>query len=888
MRRALATALILLAGAALAGYVVAGRLGPEQVRAAAERSLARALGGEVRVASARLAFGRGLAFEAEGLEAWPAQDGPALRVAAAAARIDPFSLLLGRVSLRRIVLDEAVLHLERRADGRIGPDAAVAALFGTPAGGAAPGGAWGLLDRLGDFARALLRGPLPVLRASLAPRSIELRRARLVLTDRGTGTRLAVEDLAASVARGFRARGPRLEGSGRLVDADGECGSLAFEAGRDRDGVATLTLELRRVDLRAVAPYARAIHPELSVAGWVQGTLTLRAAEPHTRRLGIDVVAGNLRASFPRSRGEPPLRVGGDALAASADLELDPRRLRLLRATLDADGRRVELDGVAERPLGPEAMARLAVRLRDVDVEGARRLTGLLPSSLEERLAAPLRRVESGRVSLLELVGTGRLARWAEAADPGRSGLPVDLRGTARFRDVVVRTDDGERIEGLSGEVTLGRGRLELHGLRRSRDVPELDVTISGVERLLESGPSGPARDGLPLPGLAPLVEILTGDASGQGSPLSAVGRLEVAADWLSHPLAGWPFEEVRVSLGLPVGDVRSLSGHGFWGGLPFSGTGSWRQAGEEGPDRIAVALEVGAGPLRPAAEPRASWAMGTWTLEESRLHGLPLELVQGSFRGEGARLHVDGAEAPLAGGGRLRGGASLDLSLPDRVPVELELSVEGGELAELGAAGGLARGDLEGRIDATARLAGPLRRESPARATLAGRVSFRAREGRLNREPALSRAIAEGGDGKPFRFRSMEGELGLSGGLLAVESLLIETGGARIVASGAVRLDREPHDVEAVVAIFPNNAVDAIVGRVPLIGSILQGPDGQVIGRYLEVTGPWADPRVEPIHGRSLATGMLEGVPHFVMSGLRAIGGVLVRLNPVPAREGS
>jgi len=893
MRRALAMGLILLAGAALAGYLVAGRIGPEQVRAAAERSLARALGGEVRVAAARLAFGRGLAFEAEGLEAWPAPEGPALRVAAAAARIDPFSLLLGRVRLRRIVLDQAVLHLERRADGSIGPDAAVAAILGPPQGGAARG-AWGLLERVGDFARALLQAPLPVLRASLAPQQIELRRARLVVSDRASGTRLAVENLEASLAQGLRARGPRVQGSGRLVDGEGECGSLTLEAGRDRDGGATLRLELQRLDLRAVAPYARAIHPELAVAGSLQGSLTVRATGADTRRLGVDVVVGSLRASFPRSRGEAPLRIAGDALAAAGELELTPRRLRLLRAAIDADGRHIELDGVAERPLRPDAMARLAVRLRDVDLEGARRLTRLLPPGLEERMAAPLRRVESGRVSLLELVGAGPLARWAEAADPASPGLPVDLKGTARFLDVAVRTDDGERIEGLSGELTLGHGRLELHGLRRTRDVPELDVTIAGLERLLESGRPGPLGEGPSLPGLAPLLEILTEDA-GSGSPLSELGRLGIAADRLSHPLAAWPFEDLEASLGPPLDGVRGLAGHGFWGGLPFSAAGSWRHAGEQGPGRIALAIDVEPGPVRPAAEPRASWAAGTWKLAESRLHGLPLASLGGSFRGEGARLHIAHAEAPLARGGRLRGGAILDLSLPDRVPVELELEVQDGELAELAAAGGLERGDLEGRIDATARLAGPLRPGSPARGTLAGRIAFSAREGRVNRKPALSRAMAASGEGlrdlardEPFRFRSMQGELGLSEGLLAVESLVIDSGRARIVASGALRLDRAPHEVEAVIGIFPDNAVDAIVGKVPVIGSILQGPDGQMIGRYLEVTGPWGDPRVEPIPGRSLATGMIEGLPHFVMSGLRAIGAALVRLGPLPGRKGS
>ena len=72
------------------------------------------------------------------------------------------------------------------------------------------------------------------------------------------------------------------------------------------------------------------------------------------------------------------------------------------------------------------------------------------------------------------------------------------------------------------------------------------------------------------------------------------------------------------------------------------------------------------------------------------------------------------------------------------------------------------------------------------------------------------------------------------------------------------------------------------------LVSSSMFGPTGRMIGRYLEVTGPWDEPRVRKIQGRFVATGMIEGLPHFVMNGLRAIGSALARLNPIPQAESS
>jgi hypothetical protein len=857
------------------------------VQRAAERSLERALGGPVRLGSARFSFGRGLAFEATGLEAWPQPGGPALRVERVAAGIEPLSLLLGRVQLRRLVLDEARLRLVRGADGRLSPSAPLAALLGERA---APephaGGAWGVVERVGNTARGLLQAPLPLLRAALAPRQTELRRSRVLLVDERAEAQIALEDIEGFLVR--HARGSRLElgGSARLMQGDRECGWVTLE-GDTRGGSGDLALGVRHVELRAIAPWLRELHPDLSVTGIARGALRVGFGDRDARRVRAEVLVGKLDARVPRRRGQQPFALRGDAASAAAELEVTRDRVELLQGELELDGQRLQLAGDAKRPLRSDAPARLAVGVRNLELERARQLLRLLPDELERRLAAPLGRVERGRLTQLEVAGTGTLADWRETLESPVDGRtpPLALEGTARFREVSLRLGEADLLEGLSGEVSLAPDRLEVRGLRRPRNVPQLDVTIDGLDRLLDEGER--VATGAPaLPGLAPLVEYWSGGPPAPDGPRAELGRVELAIDWLAHPLAVWPFEDLAVVVGPLEQGARRLEGRGAWAGLGVRGSGTWEPSQAGAPGRIAVRLEVGGRASHPTR--RAEWAAGTWRVIGGHWRGLAFDELRGRFRGEGPRLRIGDGEARLAQGGPLRGGVVFDLSRADEVPSEIELVAQSAALGEFGALAGLARGDLVGQLDGAVHLAGPLRPGVSARRTLAGRLSLAVGRGELRRRPAMAQAIAtsddafeEFGEKKPFKFESAQVELALADGHLATDALLIRGSKARLVVSGRVRVDAPPHEVEAVVGVFPRNAMNSIVGNVPVIGPILRGSDGSVVGAYLELTGPWGDPHARRLRNRSLAAGMLEGVPSFVLNGLRAIGSVLARLGP-------
>ena len=97
--------------------------------------------------------------------------------------------------------------------------------------------------------------------------------------------------------------------------------------------------------------------------------------------------------------------------------------------------------------------------------------------------------------------------------------------------------------------------------------------------------------------------------------------------------------------------------------------------------------------------------------------------------------------------------------------------------------------------------------------------------------------------------FDALRSDIELTGGRVATDALLLEAPRLRILISGSLQVDELPNDLEIVIGIFPDSTVDSIVGKVPIFGPILQGPDEKLVAAYLEATGPWRDPQVLTIN---------------------------------------
>lgn len=882
--------------AAVAGILAAGPLGAERVRVTAERSLGSALGTRVQVMTAKLDLLGGPSFEALGLYAYGSDGQPALRVSRVEAQIDPLSLLLGQVRLRRVILERPELRIQRDAQGELEPGALAAVLLGeNELSLSGQDGALGLLQRAARVARSILQAPLPLLRATLGPQNLQIVGGRVVLSDARSGAHLELRDLEGRLEHGGRRRAASLVASGRLVDEIGECGWLTLVGSRESGAPPQLELEARHLDLRALRSYQADLHPDLRLEGVARGTARLEIASTHSQRVELDVLVSGPRLHLPRGGERAPLHLEGDTAIVRADLDIAPSRVNLRRAELDLDGTRLVAEGVVERPLGADARARLTVRLHDLDLANTEEFTKLLPEALE--LSGPLSVVESGRIDDLELVGSASLAEWGQALDSESTDLPVDLSGSASVRGVAVRIGDEERLDVISGRVSLKRGQLTLEDVTMSPGAPRIDLQVLGLERLLAHGvrdPRPPPR----VPGLGALRRILVQaverepDVSEPESPAAGRGftRALVHIDALSHPAVGFPLRDVELEVVPHGAHALKLSAHGIWGGLPATASGVYTG------DELTLRVEVNAPDAPPDPNPSlgAGFLLADLRFEDARVRGLSIPEATARLEGDDSQLHVRALRASLArpgeatpGAGEILVEASFDLSERDAVSIRAGLELVATGLSSLAPAFGLAPDDLEGVLDAGAAIEGTLVPGEALLPPLHGRVVLEARDGALVRRPPMSAALSDSdsdleriSDG-PLRFDRLGGELELTDSRLFTHALVLENDEVRVVASGGVRVGEPPHDLELVVALFPRNTVDAIVGRVPLIGAILQGPDGQIIGRYLEVTGPWDEPRVQKIE-----TGMLRSLPGFVMNGLRAIGSALARLNPLPGSE--
>jgi len=107
------------------------------------------------------------------------------------------------------------------------------------------------------------------------------------------------------------------------------------------------------------------------------------------------------------------------------------------------------------------------------------------------------------------------------------------------------------------------------------------------------------------------------------------------------------------------------------------------------------------------------------------------------------------------------------------------------------------------------------------------------------------------------FEFDSITGSAGIKQGVLATDNLKIEGSAARVAMSGQVDLDKETQDLHVHIVPTVGNSVALISALVatPVIGAgvylagkILNDPLGQLASFEYNISGNWADPKVEKV----------------------------------------
>ena len=357
--RILATLALLAAGAA---FLLSAVLRSEAARVRVEAAARSALGAPVRFrgVSTELAPPALLLRHVSVSDpADPTDDGPPLEAARVRLSLAPLPLLIGRLEVRDLRIDQgrAVLHWSR-------PGAAALLLRPPEAGPRAASG------------RPASRAP--------GVRRLSLHDCELVLVDDRLAPppALAIEGLHGMVT--LEAGGSRIRLAGRVPAG----GRVAAEGTLASDGALHLLARLDDVPLAPFAPwFGGGVGP---LPGTASGTLSIarQAGEPQAA-VQADLVAAPVALALGSALLRGPVSLRGQLVLGAAEttgrFELDVTEAELLGpgAFRKPPGRLASADGLLRpRPDGTLGVDALRLRLKGVALEGAVR-GGATPAAAE-------------------------------------------------------------------------------------------------------------------------------------------------------------------------------------------------------------------------------------------------------------------------------------------------------------------------------------------------------------------------------------------------------------------------------------------------------------------------------------------------------------------------
>ena len=148
---------------------------------------------------------------------------------------------------------------------------------------------------------------------------------------------------------------------------------------------------------------------------------------------------------------------------------------------------------------------------------------------------------------------------------------------------------------------------------------------------------------------------------------------------------------------------------------------------------------------------------------------------------------------------------------------------------------------------------------------SLHGPFKFTARNGRVNRDPLLSKILSllnvtEIFSGKlpdlaseGFAYNSITGKGSLKDGKVHVENVLVDGSSMNLVGHGDIDLLEDNLDLK--VFASPFKTIDRIIRILPIVGYVL---DNTLISIALKVTGKLQDPKVEYLPVDEIGSGLL------------------------------
>ena len=864
--------LALLLAAAVAGFLVSARLGPERVRALLESRLAEWLG-PVEVGPVRLSFAWGIALDVRGLRTPPGPDGEELSADGARLTFDLRRLLRGELRIRRVSISGLRVEAVRTAAGEWRPEALarLGERLALAAGGAPSGEASGGIETLRREA-----DPLPAL--SIDGGSL---RVRTLDAEGGSRDALGMHDVWLRLEHPLLAGAFHLAGAGRV---DGQRGGFELAGDLPAKGAPHVELALSDLELAPLAPWLGHVFgasgPPPELAGRTSATLRWSPGAPGVQTLGVELLLFDASLAA-RLGAREPLRAALPSAHATLAIELAARELRV--RSLEWSSGSLHLTGSARagRPFGDTAPL-------DVELEGGPIAWPALRDAVRGAAAPDVRRIldaiSAGEIDSLAIRSDGaRFGEWRALRSAPLAPWPAGLALDADLNGFGIELGASAPIRKLATHLTWSEDRVELrdtHAQLGERPLPGLHLAVAGLRAVIAALRSGRVPDPVPeVPGFAALNDWMELQKK-PGQP-PKWKTLELDLDWLDHPALLRPLERVHAVLTPADPGFHFELGEAFWGGARLAGRGT---VIEGSPGSIDVDLTASL-PLRPALKPADAepWLRGSWRAELEKLGPFLASRASGrlqAVREHAALLDVDAAMRPT---GWVKGGVDLDMSQRDSVPYRMTVESESLSLSQLMTDVELDGESATGTVKLGGNLTGHLVPGAKGTRNLAdasGPVSGHVRHGEIRRRLNLMMAIAAASDTlNPFRsrdtipFDKIDTEMRLENGTAHVESMSLVGPATRMVGTGIVDVANEPHEIQGVVALYFFKTLDRVIGVVPIVNKLLLGDDENLVAAYFAVSGPWGDPKASVIPVKTLLAVptniVIEGVPAFVRSGI-------------------
>ncbi|MFI5314833.1 MAG: AsmA-like C-terminal region-containing protein [Myxococcota bacterium] len=658
-----------------------------------------------------------------------------------------------------------------------------------------------------------------------------------------------------------------------------------------------------RVDGDGSARLSRGDTPVSELA--VRFAVASSRAELHGTLAGLDLAALPKAVVTPRGRaaGAFDLTAEGGALRGRVDLQIDRFALGIPKLSGPIAPASARLVADVEWRASQLALQLHPLELDDLVATGSVRV-GTSPNG---RLAADLRLApfEPGRrerVSPLTFLAL-RFASWARVKSRIEAGVAEDIhlsvdvpRATAaeslsydvpmapnafvlelRVRDGTYRArPDSAPLERMQGELEIRGEVMDIRHLRMTQEgraLPELNIRLDGMHRLVhlpdeeDHVVGGP---GVPLAGLTPMAAALRAGETAASEP--TVLRFEDLS--IRMPQFMLPLRQASGAMRFPDGGISADPVQGVLGGAPATFSVNWERAA----DRVDVDVKYGedAAPGGPLTGPR--WLSAKIAFERLSLPDWPLSEVNARVTAEGALVAITALKASLAGGD-LSGRGQLDLSQADRAPFALELGVSEFDPRPMCATFALPADSVAGRGYATAHLAGALRPGGDFATEGTLDVKLILRDGSVDRLPALV-AIARlpslqgvtGLLGKPLPYRTVELDLALAKGKLALSDGKLLGPQLRLLANGEMDFNTPRKQSDFVVALLFLQTLDRMLEQVPIVRNVVLGEDKNLIAVYLRLQGPRDDLSVTPLPPAAVSS-IVGFASNAVMSGVRSLG---------------